>query len=168
MGSTVEEKNPMQAETLREHKWLTKLAGEWESEGEAEGPDGEKFRSSGTEAVRTLGDLWTLFEGSGEMPGGGNATTLMTLGFDPARGRFAGSWVGSMATYHWVYEGSLDSSGKVLTLDCEGPAMEGEGTARYQDIIEIVDEDHRLLRARVQAPDGQWNEFMVTRYERKK
>lgn len=169
MANTVDEENAMQAEAQKEHAWLTRLAGEWSFEGEAsQGPGKPPERATGTETVRTLGDLWAVFGGNGEMPGGGRATTQLTLGFDPKRRRFVGTWVGSMMTHQWVYEGTLDPSGKALTLDCEGPAMEGEGTAKYQDVIEILDDDHRILRGRVQAADGQWNELMVTRYERVK
>ena len=45
-----------------------------------------------------IGDLWLLAEGRSEMPGGGTGTMLITLGFDPARGRYVGTWVGSLMT----------------------------------------------------------------------
>lgn len=52
-----------------------------------------------------------MCEGLGEMPGGGIATTMMTLGYDPARKWFVGTFIGSMMTHMWVYAGT------VLTLD---------------------------------------------------
>lgn len=46
-------------------------------------------------------------------------------------------------TYFWPYIGSLDATGKILTLDSEGPIFTGDGTmAKYQDIIELVTHDH--------------------------
>jgi hypothetical protein len=39
--------------------------------------------------------VWVLAEGEGGMAGGIAATTLMTLGYDPAEGRFVGTWIGS-------------------------------------------------------------------------
>ena len=38
--------------------------------------------------------------------------------------------------------------------------------APYQDVIEIVDNNTRLLRSRMPGPDGQWVEFMKARYTR--
>jgi len=83
------------------------------------------------------------------MPGGIAATTLMTLGYDPAKGRFVGTWIGSMMTHLWVYDGELDPAGRVLTLNSEGPSMTGDGSfAKYQDIVEFMSDDHRVLTAR--------------------
>lgn len=60
------------AEPQKEHRWLQKLVGEWTFEGEAPmGPDKPPEKFKGTERVRSLGDLWFVAEGQGEMPGGG-------------------------------------------------------------------------------------------------
>jgi hypothetical protein len=119
--------------------------------------------------VRSVGGLWVVAEGSGEMPGGGPATTLITLGYDPQKQRFVGTFVGSMMTHLWIYEGALDPAANVLTLDAEGPSFSGDGTmAAYQDIVEIRSDDHRVLRSRVRGPDGTWNEFMTGHYRRKR
>ena len=46
--------------------------------------------------------------------------------------------------------------------------MQGDGsTAKYQDVIEIVSDDHRRFRSRALADDG-WHEFMTADYRRKK
>jgi hypothetical protein len=72
-----------------------------------------------------------------------------------------------MMTHLWIYEGSLD--GNTLTLDCEGPTMTGDGgTARYQDIIELESDDHRILRSRMFGQDGQAQVFMTAHYRRKR
>jgi hypothetical protein len=157
----------MQATPEREHRWLQKLVGEWTFETDASASASEK--ASGTERVRQLGDLWVLAEGEGRMPGGVAATTLMTLGYDPAKGRFVGTWIGSMMTHLWVYDGELDPAGRVLTLNSEGPNMTGNGSlSKYQDIIEFRSDDHRVLTARTQATDGRWQQLMMIHYRRKK
>jgi hypothetical protein len=103
------------------------------------------------------------------MPGGGEAQTILTLGYDPQKKQYVGTWIGSMMTHLWVYHGALDTSGSVLTLDTEGPSMEGEGAmARYQDIIEFKSDDHRILASQVLAKDGTWNRFMTAHYRRRK
>jgi hypothetical protein len=56
----------------------------------------------------------------------------------------------------------------VLTLDSDGPNFSGDGIARYQDLIEFVDDNHRILGSRVQQSDGTWNHFMTAHYYRTK
>jgi hypothetical protein len=160
----------MKSEPQKEHQWLRRLVGEWTSEAEMKmKPDEPPVKSTGTESVRSLDGLWVLAEGEGEMPGGGSATMLMTLGYDPQKKRYVGTWVGSMATHMWVYEGSIDASGNILTLDTVGPSMTGDGTmAKYQDIIEFKSEDHRILASQVLGQDGKWNRFMTAHYRRKR
>jgi hypothetical protein len=160
----------MKAEPQKEHQWLQQLVGEWTSETECStGPGQPVTKSYGTERVRMLGGLWMLGEGQGEMPGGGTATMIMTLGYDPQKKKYLGTWIGSMMTHMWHYDGEMDASGRVLTLSAEGPSMAGDGTmAKYQDIIEIKSKDHRTLSSRVLGPDGAWNHFMTAHYRRKK
>jgi hypothetical protein len=160
----------MAAKPQQEHAWLSRMVGEWTYEHECiMGPGQPPMRSSGSESVRSVGGLWVVAEGSGEMPGGGPATTLITLGYDPQKQRFVGTFVGSMMTHLWIYEGALDPATNVLTLDAEGPSFSGDGTmAAYQDIVEIRSDDHRVLRSRVRGPDGTWNEFMTGHYRRKR
>jgi hypothetical protein len=156
------------AKPQAEHNWLEKLAGEWTSEGEGVMEPGKppiQFR--GTESVRSIGGLWIMAEGKGEMPDGAPSTTIMTLGYDPEKKRFVGTFFGSMMTYLWIYNGTLDASRKVLTLDTEGPGMAG-AISRYQDIMEVVTDDHRILRSNMLGDDGKWNAFMTVHYHRRK
>ncbi len=159
----------MKTEPQKEHQWLHKLVGEWTYEVEASmGPGQSPAKSKGSESVRSLGGLWILAEGQGEMPGGGAATTLMTLGFDPQKKRYVGTWVGSMMTHLWVYDGALDATEKVLTLDAEGPDFAVEGKlAKYRDAIEFKSDDHRVLTSHVLGDNGQWHGFMTANYRRK-
>jgi hypothetical protein len=153
----------------KEHYWLQQLVGEWTYEGEADmGPDKspEKFR--GTESVRSIGGLWTMAEGRGEMPDGEMATMVMTLGYDPQRMRYVGTWFGSMMTHLWIYDGEMDASQRVLTLNAVGPDMTVEGrTAKYRDVIEWKSDDLRLLTSHVLGDDGTWHQFMRASYRRK-
>ncbi|MDB5352036.1 MAG: ribulose kinase [Planctomycetota bacterium] len=159
----------MNEKPQQEHRWLDKLVGEWTSEMECVmGPDQPPTKSSGTESVRSLGGLWTIGEGAGEMPEGGTAMSVMTLGYDPKASRFVGTFIVSVMTHMWTYSGSLDESGKVLALDAEGPSFTGEGTAKYQDRIEFVDDDHRILTSQMLGDDGEWHRFMIAHYRRKK
>lgn len=159
----------MKAEPQKEHQWLQKLVGEWNMEADAAMEPGQPAgKSRGTESVRSIGGLWVVCEGQGEMPGGGAATMLMSIGYDPGRKRYVGSWIGSMMTHMWVYDGELDPDGKVLTLETEGPDFETEGkTRKYQDVIEFKSDDPRVLTSRIRRNDGTWHEFMKAEYRRK-
>ncbi len=126
----------MKIEPQKEHQWLQKLVGEWTYESECSmepGKPPKKFE--GSESVRSLSGLWVLCEGRGEIPGGGRATTLMTLGYDPQKKQCVGTWVGSMMTHLWVYDGSLDAEEKGLTLHTESPSFAGDGKlVKYKDV----------------------------------
>ncbi len=165
----------MHVEAQEEHRWLHKLVGEWTSESECPpGPGQPPQKLEGSESVRTLGDIWVLCEGRGEMPGGGHATMLMTLGYDPARQRFLGTWIGSMMNHLWVYEkGTLNADRTVLSLEAEGPAFSEDGKpiegklAHYRDSIEFKSDDHRVLTSCMQGEDGKWSEPFVTVHYRR-
>jgi hypothetical protein len=152
----------------REHKWLQQLVGEWIWEHDTPPPEGgPSVKHVGTESVRSLGGLWVLLEGRSRMPDKKPAVTIMTLGFDPEKGRFVGTFVGSMMTYMWSYEGRLASDGKSLVLDTEGPSFpDTSKIVKYQDSVEIVSDDHRVLRSKYLADDGNWQEFMKADYRR--
>ena len=124
-------------------------------------------KSTGIERVRPLGELWVLAEGEGEMPGcGGQALTLMSLGYDPQKRCYVGTWIGSMMTHLWQYNGELDASETVLTLNSEGPAMSGaEEMAKYKDVIEFKSDNHRIMTSHV-LNNGQWHHFMTAQYWR--
>jgi hypothetical protein len=157
----------MFAQPQAEHQWFRELLGNWEFSHQcATGPDSPPHTATGKVAVRTLGGLWYLLESSGEVPEGGSWTSLMTLGFDPQRNKYVGTFIGSMMTHLWVYDGQLDASGKILTLDVEGPRFDGSGMVRYQDILEIVSSDHWTLRSHVLGDDGQWQPFMEGHHRR--
>jgi len=160
----------MNVEPLSEHRWLERLVGEWTWESEAAMEPGKPpAKYTGTESVRSLEGVWVVCEGRGEMPGGGASTTIMTLGYDPARKRCVGTFIGSMMTFLWLYEGELDPAGSVLTLATEGPSPTDDGkTAKYRDVIEFKSNDHRTLTSNFLGDDGTWHQFMTSNYRRTK
>lgn len=158
----------MEVQRQQEHRWLERLVGEWTSEMEAAMKPGELPETfTGTESVRSLDGVWVLCEGRGGMPGGGSSTTIMTLGYDTAKGRYVGTFIGSMSTYMWVYEGAVDAGGDALTLETEGPSFTDESKmAKYRDTIEFRSDDHRVLSSSFQGEDGSWQHLMEVHYRR--
>jgi hypothetical protein len=62
----------------------------------------------------------------------------------------------------------MHDGGKVLTLDAEGPSMAGDGkTVKYQDVVTLESDDHRMLTSRMVGEDGEWREFMRAQFRRK-
>ncbi|HEY0983265.1 MULTISPECIES: DUF1579 domain-containing protein [unclassified Schlesneria] len=155
---------------LKEHEWLQQLVGTWTWEAECDGGPGQPpVRNTGTEVVRSLGGLWTVGEGASKSPEGEECNMITTLGFDPATQRFVGTFIASVMTHLWPYNGTLDDSGTVLVLDSEGPGFSGDGKlCRYQDTIKIVDADHRILSSQVMEESGTWKHFMTSHYRRLK
>jgi hypothetical protein len=153
----------------KEHDWLKQLVGEWETDSEAAmGPGQPPLKCKGTETVRSLGGFWTLGELKADFMGT-PVTGLMTLGYDPQTKKYVGTWVCSMGGHLWKYEETVDASGKVLTLNTEGPSMSAPGKlARMRDVIEIKDKDHKVLTSYMQSEDGKWTPFMTMNAKRKK
>jgi hypothetical protein len=159
----------MYAKPEKQHRWLERLLGDWTYETESLAQPGQSVsKATGTETVRSIGGLWIQAEGRGEMPGGGPATSVMTLGYDTQKKRYVGSWIGSMMTHQWVYNGEIDAAERVLTLNSEGPSMSGDGTlSKYQDVIELKSNDLRTLTGQVLTAAGTWQPFMTVEYRRK-
>jgi hypothetical protein len=170
MEATETQPQHMKTEPQKEHTWLQKLVGDWTYEAEAAmepGKPAEKF--TGTESVRTLGDIWFVAEGHGMMPGGDEATTILTLGYDTRKHHYVGTWIGSMMTNMWVYDGKLTANEKALELYTEGPRMTSEGaTADYKEVIEFKDDDHRVFTSHMKTDDGRWEQLMTAHYRRRK
>ena len=153
----------------KEHDWLRRFVGDWVGEGSAEmGPGQPSQQWTVEEHVRAIGEAWIQAESRGTMMDGSPSLMQITLGYDPDAKRFRGTFVGSMMTYLWVYDGALDAEERTLTLDAEGPSMAEPGKmSRYQDIVELVSADERLLSSQIQLPDGSWQKFMSVRYRRR-
>jgi hypothetical protein len=152
----------------KEHQWLEQLVGEWETEGEAIfDPSQPPIKSKGSESVRAVGGFWVLAENRGEIQDI-KFTGFMTLGYDAQKKLYVGTWVDSMTSYLWTYEGTLDDAGKVLTLNTKGPSPYKPGElCRFRDMIEIKSKDHKVLSSSFEGEDGNWVPMMTMHFRRK-
>lgn len=169
MTTEVEVENAcVAAKPSAEHEWLDQLIGDWTYEAECSmGPDKPSMKTGGKESIRSLGGLWIVGEGEGKQPDGSPALSIITLGYNPDTKRYVGTWIGSMMTHMWIYDGVMDEAKKVLTLNAEGPDFTNPGkTAKYQDILEMKSADHRILRSQTKGDDGKWVQFMEANYKR--
>lgn len=151
------------------HKWLEQLVGAWTFESEMGGEGMPPMKATGTDTVRSLGGRWVICELKSEMPGMGAMQAVMTLGYDSETGKYQGTWIDTVSDLLWVYEGTLDPTGKILTLEAEGPNMmdPAGGRTRYHDVIEFKSAEHRTLTSSALV-DGEWVQFMTAHYRKTK
>ena len=155
------QQSPAVPTPTQEHGWLKKFIGEWKTESKATmGPDQAPMQCSGTLSSRQLGGFWVLNEIKGEWSGT-PMTGIQTIGYDKAKKMFVGTWVDSMTDTLWQYQGNVDASGKILTLDADGPSFSEDGKlTKFQDIYEFKTADEILMTSRMLGPDGKWFTFM--------
>ena len=143
-----------------EHKWLAQFVGEWatESKGPA-GPGQPPMECSSKLTSKKLGEFWVINEMKGEMMGT-PMTGVQTIGYDKAKKKYVGTWVDSMMPFMWQYEGNVDKSGKILTLEADGPSFsDPTKLTKYQDIYEFKSKDEIAITSTVNV-DGKWVTFM--------
>ena len=153
---------------VKEHEWLHQFVGEWESDMEsAMGPGQPAMKCKGTMNSRMLGGFWVISESKADMMGQ-TMNGIQTIGYDPAKKKYVGTWVDNMMNLMWQYEGSVDSTGKILTLEAEGPNFMAEGkTTKFRDAYEFKSKDHIVATSSMLA-DGKWMTFMNGNIRRKK
>lgn len=153
---------------IAQHQWLQQFVGHWTSDNEIFMEPGKPaMHTKGTETIRPVGGFWTLSEVKstmGKQPFNG----VMTLGYSPEKQKYIGTWVDSMTSHMWQYEGTVDSTGKVLTLYSEGACpMRPNTISRFKETIELVNKDHKVFKSFIQLDDGQWMPLMSSQAHRK-
>jgi hypothetical protein len=147
---------------LDQHEWLQQLVGEWSLSSEAivePGSDATTWESK--ESIRAIGALWIVAETTAETDGEA-FTSLLTVGYDPRKETFVGSWIDTLQTTMWSYVGQLDEAQRILTLEAEGPSLTDAGkTGKYRDRIEFVSPDHKRTTSTALGDDGNWTVFMT-------
>ncbi|WP_143543814.1 DUF1579 domain-containing protein [Rhodopirellula sp. MGV] len=160
-GRVMAQEMPPAAKPTAEHQWLEKFVGQWATDCSANmGPDQPAMECKGTMSSRNLGGFWVINEMKGEMSGA-PMVGIQTVGFDPDKEKFVGTWIDSSTSFMWKYEGSLDEDKTTLTLNAKGPNFFAEGKlANFQDIYEFTSDDEFLLKSQIQGEDGKWIVFM--------
>ncbi len=168
VGSLAAEDLPNFPVPQKEHQWLEQFVGEWESESESAAEPGKPaMKCKGTMSSRMLGGFWVVSESQTNMMGTA-VTAIQTIGYDPQKKKYVGTWVDSMMNHMWRYEGSVDSTGKTLTLEAEGPNFLDAGkTAKFRDSYEFKSKDHIVVTSSMLDENGKWVTFMTGQARRK-
>lgn len=154
---------PAPSNAAPEHEFLKKFVGNWDVVSEGSGMKGEAMMKSSM-----MGKLW-LVNSSEHKVGGTKMESIQMIGYDPKKEKYVGVWADSMINFMWHYEGTVDESGKKLTLNAEGPNMSGDGKmANYRDAYEFKDDDTIVATSSLQGPDGKWAVMMEGTAKRRK
>jgi hypothetical protein len=152
----------------KEHQWLKQFVGEWQSSSKAHGPGMPDMEGKGTMKARMLGELWTVIDYQADF-GGMNMTAVQTIGYDAEKKKYVGSWVDSFQNILWTYDGTVDASGKKITLEAEGPNMMEPGKrTKFRDEYEFVSPEKMTITSSMLGSDGNWVTFMSGEAQRKK
>ncbi len=146
----------------KEHQWLQQFVGDWVAESKATmGPDQPAMESKGKMKTRSIGGMWVINEINAEWTGA-TMTGVQTIGYDPAKKKYIGTWVDSMTNYMWTYEGTVDATGKKITLEADGPNFMTPGkTTKFRDEYEFKTADQIIATSSMLGEDGKWVTFMT-------
>lgn len=141
-----------------EHDFLKRFVGQWTSNSVCEtGPNQPSIMCEGEMNCRMLGEFWMISESSSSMMDM-QVQAVMTIGYDPEKKKYVGTWVDSAFNRLWNYEGTV--TGDTLTLDAQGPNfITGEQNIRYQDIYSFKSADEIEVTSKMQI-DGDWVTFV--------
>jgi len=168
-GPAFGQDGPAMPKPDQEHHWLQRFMGEWKTESKATMiPDQPPMQCSGTMSSRQLGGFWVLNEFKGEWSGD-PMNGIQTIGYNKAKNKYVGTWVDSATPFMWLYEGTVDASGRILTLEAEGPNFMADGKlTKFEDIYEFKSANEILMKSRMLGDDGKWITFMSGTAIRKK
>ena len=153
---------------VKQHELLKKFEGQWTTTGKAAATEGQPaVETKGSIKSRMLGKFWVVSDMSAEMSGT-KFQALQTIGYDPQKQQYTGTWVDSMMNHMWHYEGRYEESANRLILEAEGPSFDAPGkTAKYRDIYEFKSPGHIVTKSEVRQGD-KWITFMTGEAKRTK
>lgn len=160
---------PQAARPRKEHQFLKRFAGEWTSlsKSVAQG-DQPAAEYDGSMSSKMLGGFWAVnrFEGDA---GGMKFQAIQTIGYDPVKKKYVGTWVDSMMNHMWQYEGEVDATGNKLMLVADGPNFMTDGkTTKFRDSYEFKTPDRIIVTSEMMSKDGKWGTFMTGEMKRTK
>ncbi len=123
------------------HKMLASLAGSWITKTKAwMGPDQPPEESTGTcEQKMLLGGRYLQQEYVGDMMGD-TFTGINLLGYDNYTKKYVSTWIDSMSTGIYCFEGTASPDDKTITQECsyDDPAR---GLMVWRSVTRIVDDN---------------------------
>ena len=117
----------MRAEPTAEHKVVAADVGTWDCEMKIwmAGPDADPMVVKGTEVNEMFGPYWLISKFKADM-GGQNFEGRASLGYDPSKKKFVGTWFDTMNPFMSHMEGTYDKETKTMTMMTTGVGPDGK------------------------------------------
>lgn len=153
----------------KQHKWLQKFEGSWKTTSTAQvAPDAPASMMTGSIESKMFGDFWMINEMTTKFEEF-DVVGRQTIGYDSAKDKYVGTWIDNSSDFMWEYEGSVDETGKILSLEAEGPDMsKPETMAQYRDMYEFISDDEIKFTSSFKGRDNEWIDFMTGTAKRTK
>ena len=153
-----------QSVPLEEHKMLMMDEGVWRATMTLQqGPGQASEPIVGIETNTMIGELWSVgkFEAVIE---GAPYVGFATLGYDPAKGQYVGTWVDSSTSYITEMQGSYDAVSSTLTLFYTTAGPGGQVEER-KNVMVYANRNTRDFDMFLKT-NGEWVKSMEILYER--
>jgi hypothetical protein len=150
-----------------EHELFKRFAGEWQFEKKSAPGDGSTPQKLGSGEMKAelLGGFFVVCRWSGDVYET-DFNAVQTLGYDVDKEEYSGSWVDSIMSYRWQFNGSLEAKGNELVIAASGPGPNG-GTTKFRERYQFNSADSITVVAQM-LQDEKWVTFMTTQLTRKK
>jgi hypothetical protein len=142
------------------HRLLAKWAGSWTTRTRAfTGKDEPSVESTGTCEQKMLFDGRYLQQAyTGEMMGS-PFTGINLIGYDNHTGKYVSTWIDSMSTGIYCFEGSASADGKTITQECsyDDPIR---GPLVWRSVTKIVDDETLAYEMYITPREGKEEKAM--------
>jgi hypothetical protein len=138
-------------------------AGVWDADIEVTpAPGAPPVASKGTTTNRMgCGGTWLITDYEADSGFAGHGV----YGWDPARGKYVGTWVDTMRTFLVIGEGTWDAAARAMTFRWE--ARVGGRDLKWREVTEKPDDTTRIFRSIMPSGDGGEFEMLKVTYRRK-
>ena len=154
-----EEAPPQMPKPVKEHEFLKRLVGKWESVLEVPPDlkmDADAAALNGTYESKMLGEFWVVSEAQREMMGM-PVHSITTIGYDPKKTQSVGTSVNSMSHQMVKFEGNVDKTGRILTMQCEVQVYDRpEEKSQCRFVKEVIGNDEIKDISQWQDETGEW------------
>ncbi len=145
-----------------QHEQLQKKVGEWKVACQYF-LGGEAIAAVGVDRMEALGPYWTAGHFRCEMMGT-EIVGLSTTGYDPAKGKYIGTWQDSATPFFYYFEGDIDEEGRlVMEGQNYDPFSKTDNTYRS---IETFGDNERKLELYIVPEDGDMIQVLAYVYTR--
>jgi len=131
------------------------------------GGEADPIEVDGKERGEMLGELWCNSRFEADMLGSplrGNAS----LGYDPVKEKYVGTWKDSATPFLYTFEGEFDPEAGILELAGENYDPVRRIRAIYHSRVEFVSDNEHILDLTIDVPSGLPIKVLRYHYKRKK